>query len=489
MRARFTGFVAGLVLVFLCSRSMAVPPPVVVESPRRVPVAYEVDVVVIGGSTGAVSAAVAAADAGARVFLAAPRPYAGDDMAATLRLWLDEGERPTTDLARRIFSKSYRHTASPPSAVLSVARNGARFTYDADLPSAGVHKDSDPPSRLTDLRAGNSINESVQYDGDVTITCDLGAERPVKKIHLLVFQRPGDFDVAGATISVSGDKANWIQAAEIANSMTGKGQFESSALDLSAKLAAETRYVRLHVNRAPGCKRLLLGEIVIEAEGEDPPVQQSIDDRKTSTVPEAETGDFFRQVTPMRVKAAVDDALLEASVEFLFNSHATDVLVDEAGQPAGIVMANRAGRQAVVGKVIIDATENAVVARAAGVEFPRSGKRTETFRRVVIGGEIRSGKAVRARTIPLTPGVVPSSHAGAEIIEYTLDIPISDDSFASLAAAEQLARDRTFHPGQLQAAERLQRVPPSAMKGRSRLSGSWPRSDGSGLRRFSTHRC
>ena len=55
------------------------------ESARQLPVAYDVDVVIVGGSTGAVSAAVAAADAGARVFLAAPRPYLGDDMERSTR--------------------------------------------------------------------------------------------------------------------------------------------------------------------------------------------------------------------------------------------------------------------------------------------------------------------------------------------------------------------------------------------------------------------
>jgi hypothetical protein len=46
----------------------AEPRRAVRESGRDIPVAYDVDVVVLGGSTGAVSAAVAAAEAGASVF-------------------------------------------------------------------------------------------------------------------------------------------------------------------------------------------------------------------------------------------------------------------------------------------------------------------------------------------------------------------------------------------------------------------------------------
>lgn len=47
----------------------------VVESEREIPVAYDVDVLVVGGSSGAVAAAAAAAKTGASVFLAAPRTY------------------------------------------------------------------------------------------------------------------------------------------------------------------------------------------------------------------------------------------------------------------------------------------------------------------------------------------------------------------------------------------------------------------------------
>ena len=74
------------------------------ESARGIPAAYEVDVVIVGGGTGAVAAAVAAAEEGARVFLAAPYPYLGEDMTATLRLWLQEGEVPEAPLAREIES-------------------------------------------------------------------------------------------------------------------------------------------------------------------------------------------------------------------------------------------------------------------------------------------------------------------------------------------------------------------------------------------------
>jgi len=150
------------------------------ESARKIPVAYEVDVVVVGGSTGAVAAAAAAAKAGAKVFLAAPRPYLGEDMAATMRLWLEPGEVPASDLAKAIFL--------PQRNLLLDIEPSRRlpFTYQADLPSVGVHKDTKKPSVLADGRWGSAQYESVQYNGDVTITADRGKVQRVEKAAALV---------------------------------------------------------------------------------------------------------------------------------------------------------------------------------------------------------------------------------------------------------------------------------------------------------------
>ena len=52
----------------------------------------EVDVVVAGGTSYGVAAAVAAAKEGKRVMLVAPRPALGEDLAGTLRL--SPGEKP-----------------------------------------------------------------------------------------------------------------------------------------------------------------------------------------------------------------------------------------------------------------------------------------------------------------------------------------------------------------------------------------------------------
>ena len=115
----------------------------------------------------------------------------------------------------------------------------------------------------------------------------------------------------------------------------------------------------------------------------------------------------------------------------------TDVLRDAAGQPCGIVMANRAGRQAVLAKTIIDATA-AGRGRAAGRrQVPALPGRhaylpTRRDRRRAADGR---GPARPASSTPPFRGPYPNtaktSSGEFQIIEYTLQLPVADDSYAA----------------------------------------------------------
>lgn len=80
----------------------------VVESAREIPVADEVDVLVVGGTAAGVSAATAAAADGAKVYLAGGFTYLGEDMAGTLELECASGGA-ATPLERRMlgFEQAY----------------------------------------------------------------------------------------------------------------------------------------------------------------------------------------------------------------------------------------------------------------------------------------------------------------------------------------------------------------------------------------------
>jgi hypothetical protein len=420
---------------------------VVGESARKIPVAHEVDVVVVGGSTGAVAAAAEAAHSGAKVFLAAPRPYLGDDMTATLRLWLEEGETPTAPLAKQIFDD--------PLQLQNINHLG--FAYQADQKSADRHKDSWPPSVLNDGYWGEPTRDSVQYDDDVNITADLLKPQEVQEAVVRLYHSDsghGGYAVESMTVSVSNDKKNWNQVTVTPNTPADR---QGVYAQLHASITAKTRYVKFFFKKAPKASRILLGEIELLA-------------------PARNHAPVKPWPRPMHVKRVLDQALLDAGVGFLYSCYATDLLRDAQGRPCGIVMANRAGRQAVVAKVVIDATDRATVARLAGAEFRPYTPGIQTFRRVVIGGEARSREDMTSRVIqPAYRGPFPNqagtSSGSFSIIEYTLRLPMADGSYAAWAAADQTAREMTYHREQQFTSDVLFQVPADAMIGQETSKG------------------
>ncbi|MCF7976092.1 MAG: FAD-dependent oxidoreductase, partial [Phycisphaerae bacterium] len=428
---------------------------VVHESARDIPVAYEVDVLVVGGASRAVAAAVSAASQGARVFLAAPHVYLGEDLCSTYRLWLDPCEVPVTSLAAALY-------AEPPVAP-SYGENALAFSYSADMPSASPHPDNASQSLLRDGKWMSAPSQSVQYNGDVTLSADLGQTQYVEQASVLVYQRPGDFEVTEVGLEVSVDGQDWDSAGVIRNDQLGQG-FEQQALALCAKIERSVRYVRFLVRRAPGTERVLLGEILIEGKAQAAPPKSRY------PVPPK----------PMQVKRVLDQALLDASVQFLYGCCPTEVLCDAQGELAGIVVANRSGRQAIKAKVIIDATPMATVARVAGVTFERRDALPCRFQRIVVGGDptIFSPQVVRKM-----PSLV-SGHDGRmyEAYEYTFTRPWDGRSFAELARIEQAGRDLTWQRGQVDASERLFFIPPERIVSPGPPCRTWPgalKADGS----------
>lgn len=148
----------------------------------------------------------------------------------------------------------------------------------------------------------------------------------------------------------------------------------------------------------------------------------------------------LRQTTPLKVKATLNEALLKANVEFVFGSFVTDLLWDDNKELAGIIMTNRAGRQVIIAKTIIDATDRGWICRMAGAK----------------------SKEWHGKTIDFQRTTVFTGNSKDEPVYKTdkLKIPMADLHFPSFARAEQLARAETYTDGQIRASESLFHVPP-----------------------------
>ena len=422
------------------------------QSARNIPVVYAVDVVVVGGSTGAVSAAVAAADQGAKVFLAAPYPYLGEDMTATLRLWLEEGESATSPLAKEIFTSEVVATDIPHP-------NRLKYIYQADKPSDAQHKDKG--AALSDGRWHNIFEDSVQYNDDVNLIFDLGKPQEIVSFRLMSFYSNSENGYAVGTINVftSDDKENWTPCG---STKAEPKQIATNLAGASADLNVTSRYLKLALHKSSSATRMLLGEV--ELVGRTPTEQKT---NSSATMP-----------CPMHVKSVLDKTLLKAGVEFLYSSYVTDLVRDSNGDPCGVVITNRAGRQAILAKTIIDATDRARVARLADADFRPFPGGTQTLKRVVIGGKVRTGKSMTSRTISppfqgLYPNAARTSSGEFQVIEYTMQIPVASDSPGDWAAADQQARTMAYHHQQQVTADALFQVPPDAMHGKATSQGEW----------------
>jgi hypothetical protein len=278
----------------------------------------------------------------------------------------------------------------------------------------------------------------------------------------MAFRRPGEggFDVQNITVSTSDDQKTWRPLAVLQSP-----EEDGESIVFAAPVEAQARYVRLAAKKPAEVSRILLGEIELIGPGRHGPSLKT----QSRRVPPPR---------PMYVKKVLDDALLEGKVQFLYSCYATDVLRDAKGNPCGIVMANRAGRQAVVARSIIDATDGAWVARMAEAKFRPHPTPMRTFRRVVIGGQPKTGEDLEVRVVdPPFRGTFPSpatTPSGEfKIIEYTLRLSLPDDTYAAWAAADQQARTMTYHPEQQFTSDRLFEVRQDSMVGRQSPSGEW----------------
>jgi len=93
----------------------------IVESKKSLPLAYDVDVVVAGGTLAGVEAACAAADAGASVLVVESRPYLGYDLCGNQKLWLDADEKPQTQIAQSLFKGKHQVTPLQVKGILDDA--------------------------------------------------------------------------------------------------------------------------------------------------------------------------------------------------------------------------------------------------------------------------------------------------------------------------------------------------------------------------------
>lgn len=183
-----------------------------------------------------------------------------------------------------------------------------------------------------------------------------------------------------------------------------------------------------------------------------------------------------RVTTPLTIKRALDQALIRRGVRCLTGCLATDLLVDGEGRPSGLVVVNRSGSQAIRAKVVIDATDHAVLARQAGAGFRDFEPGEKEFRFVVVGGGLQAGPNLVGRRLDV---VARNPKKGADdpgypVFEYTAKIPLPDAGYAALARAEQDLRNAACGDGMVDGSEYASSLPEDTLVAMQRIEGRWP---------------
>jgi len=428
----------------------------VAQTARSVPVVRDADVVVVGGGSAAVAAAVAAKTNGASVFLVAPRTYLGDDLAGTRELWPAlVPEFNTHPLAQQIFS-------------LKVP-----FAYQANVVPDASHGDPGN-TRLTDGVKFNAVTGSVQYNSDVVITVTFAGAGSVTQLDLYYYDRPASgnnpFSTTVAGLERSDDGVTWTAVAyntELEQLTTDGDSTWVARIVPGAPFSA--RFLRLACDITGAYTRQLLDELIVHTDPDDPV-----------------KGSCYH-AEPLALKRALDLTLEEQGIPFLGGAPVCDVLRDADGKPAGVVLANRAGRQAVTARVVIDATEGAWPARCAGAVKTDFTPGDYSFSRIVIADATNapsapglSVEALPGYAYPVTVGGVeapagmPTSVNG-RVYRCTFTASMQTGDMLELLEIEQTARDLTWAKTCLDQADRLLWLPPDHIIGVTpEQATAWP---------------
>jgi len=328
---------------------------VIATSPRSLPVAYDVDVLVLGGSTGAVAAAREASAAGAKTMLISALPYLGEDMTATLRLWHepassdDSGTNETKDPLFESLMNDPIYASIEETNIERLIRhpNKLPFTYELLEEINANHPETPEKNRLNDGIAASPRTDSLQVDGNASIILDLGKRQDVGIVSLIAFFRDNHFAVDQVELFASDDKIEWNPIGIVKRPARRPAADQPESLTLSLQRSILMRYIKIKATKEETSRILLLGEIVVLAHRSDLDITLPIIVKEQ---PKADS-----PPRPLHVKQTLDGVLLESNVGFLFGTHITGLLRDSKGEIRGAVITSRAGRQAITARKVIDA--------------------------------------------------------------------------------------------------------------------------------------
>jgi len=409
------------------------------ETPRQIPVIEETDVVVVGGGFAAAAAALEAKEAGASVFVVMPRQNPADDLISTRRLCREADD---TGLDDPLISSVFPVFAE------------ARFAYSPSVDAVSPHQDD----QLTVLKDGawdDAQYKSAQYGSE---------SAPCREVTFSVTPEAGEYGISSVKVYYySGgnyDTSNVVVRIGGAEVSGGLVREENSAFKVwtftpEAPIAGGT-VMEIVCQAPPDAVRQLIGEIVLETNSTE---------RRSAT-------------KPVYMFKAIDNALLSAGIPYFTGATVCDVLRDVDGKLAGVVVANRSGRQAITAKAVVDASEWGVVARKVAALKKKDADDTVFTQVVTLAADndlvlpagytaVEKPSMIFTVTISdINPPSAPSSYA-AKTLAVSKSFPLDSSDYLGVNAILNAMRADLWHKSVADWSEKPFFVPPESITGRS----------------------
>jgi len=149
------------------------------------------------------------------------------------------------------------------------------------------------------------------------------------------------------------------------------------------------------------------------------------------------------------VKTCLEDLVLTAGIKLIYASLPVDLCFAQ-DTLQGVVIGNKSGRQVILCKVLIDATETALVARLAGAKFGVAQKGQALFRYTLEFGKVGTLDET-VLSVPDRLGIVNDvlmlhqgyGGRGNVLVEFEYSLPFGDMSGFELTQRDALVQQRT----------------------------------------------
>ena len=158
----------------------------------------------------------------------------------------------------------------------------------------------------------------------------------------------------------------------------------------------------------------------------------------------------------MYCKTILENELIDNGVYFLYSSYITELLVDSSGNISGVVMVSRSGRQAIKCKSIIDATQEANIAKLAGLKRNRTNMPVD-YIFTAVGNNLKTGDSeIKVESVPVP---VVSNGKEYSVFRYICKSSRKIESYADFMDIEHKLRDYAWDPDQVDSSDIIWYIP------------------------------